>query len=66
MSKSNFKNGKWAFKATGATYYAQLRADGVWLWKGAGITAFNYCGVQPLDKFLAQFEKLPTAARVQK
>ena len=66
MSKSSFKNGKWAFKATGATYYAQLRADGVWLWKGAGITAFNYCGVQPLDKFLAQFEKLPAAARVQK
>lgn len=58
MTQAQFQNGKWAFQATGTIYYVQLRKGVVWLWKGAGITAYNYCGTRALDQFLVDFTKV--------
>lgn len=56
---AHFKNGQYRFRKTGALYFARLRRDGIWLWKGEKPTATNYCGVQTqLDKFLSEFEKV--------
>lgn len=56
--KVKFKNGKWAHVASGRVYYARLRTDGVWLYSGERPSFIGYCGVQPLDRFLADFRKL--------
>jgi hypothetical protein len=56
--QAKFKNGKWAHVASGRVYYARLRADGVWLYSGERPSFIGYCGVQPLDRFLADFRKV--------
>jgi hypothetical protein len=55
---TNFKNGQYRFKKTGTVYFARLGRDGVWVWKGERITAHNYCGVFPIERFLSEYEKV--------
>lgn len=55
---SKFQNGRYRFKNTGTIYYARLRTDGVWLYKGERPTATNYCGVFSVERILSEYEKV--------
>jgi len=58
--KVEFKNGKWVHVASGRVYYAKLDDVRAWVWlySGERPSFIGYCGVQPLDRFLADFRKL--------
>ena len=55
--KAQVQPGVYAFKRTGAKYYARQKSDGVWLYKGTRPTFTAYCGVLTVERFLLEYEK---------